>query len=109
MVTWIEGHGIEVLIMYYVFAAITGGMPTPATNAGVAYRWVFSSVNILNASFARLIATQFSDSKVGSALNSPVSTPQNQVATVQVQTVEPLGAGAVKVTTTETKEVGGKP
>lgn len=108
MVTWVETHGIEVLVAYYLFAAISGGMPTPASNAGIAYRWVFSSINILNASFARLIATQFSESKVGSALNNPVSTPGNQVATVQVQTVEPMGANAVKVTTTETKEVGGK-
>lgn len=108
MVTWVETHGIEVLVIYYLFAAISGGMPTPASDAGIAYRWIFSSINILNASFARLIATQFSASKVGSALNNPIATEGNQVATVQVQKVEPLSDGAVKVTTTETKEVGGK-
>lgn len=108
MVTWIETHGIETLIIYYVFAAITGGMPTPSDVSSVGYRWLFSSFSILNASLARLVATQFSASKVGAALNNPVSTPQNQVAVVQVQTVEPAGPNAVKVTTTETKEIGGK-
>jgi hypothetical protein len=108
MITWIEAHGIETLLMYYAFSAITGGMPTPSDASGVGYRWLFSSFSILNASLARLVATQFSGSKMGSALNSPVSTPQNQVSTVQVQTIEPAGDNAVKVTTTETKEIGGK-
>lgn len=68
MVTWVEGHGIEVLLMYYVFAAFSGGMPTPDNNASVWYRWVFSSLSILNASIARLVATQLPSSKVGQAL-----------------------------------------
>lgn len=79
MITWIESHGFEVLVMYYLFAAFTGGMPTPADNAGVAYRWIFSSFSLLNASVARLIATQLPSSKVGQAL-----TGQQPVATVVV-------------------------
>jgi hypothetical protein len=108
LVTWIEAHGIETLLMYYAFAAVTGGMPTPSDASSVGYRWLFGTFSALNASLARLVATQFSSSKLGSALNNPISTPQNQVSTVQVQTVEPAGPNAVKVTTTETKEIGGK-
>lgn len=75
MITWVESHGIECLIMYYVFAAFTGGMPTPADNASVMYRWTFSTLQLLSASLARLAATQFPASKMGQALNSgpPVS------------------------------------
>jgi hypothetical protein len=63
------------LFGYYVFAAFTGGMPTPTDNASVAYRWCFSSLSILNASLARLVATQLPSSKMGQALTSgpPVS------------------------------------
>lgn len=68
MLGWIETHGIEVLIGYYIFAAFTGGMPTPADNAGVAYRWVFSSFNILSANLARLVATQMPGTKLGQSL-----------------------------------------
>jgi len=68
MITWVESHGIEVLVMYYVFAAFSGGMPTPDNNASVAYRWIFSSLSILNASIARLVATQLPASKMGQAL-----------------------------------------
>lgn len=72
MVNWVETHGIEALLIYYAFAAVTGGMPTPDNTAGVVYRWAFSSFSILNASLARLVATQFSGSKLGQSLNSPV-------------------------------------
>ena len=71
MVTWVETHGIEVVVIYYIFSAITGGMPTPVQTSGIAYRWIFSSINILNANFDRLIATQFWQSKVGMVLNAP--------------------------------------
>jgi len=77
MFTWIEAHGFEVLIGYYFFSAFSGGMPTPTDNASVAYRWMFSSLNLLNANIARLIATQMSGTKMGQALTSgpPVSPP----------------------------------
>lgn len=83
MVTWVESHGIEVVVIYYIFSAITGGMPTPAQDAGIMYRWVFSSVNILNANFARLIATQFSQTKVGLVLNAPQPAENPTPAEVQ--------------------------
>jgi hypothetical protein len=75
MLAWIESHGFEVLIAYYVFTAFSGGMPTPTDGASVMYRWIFSSLNILNGSLARLIATQSPSSKMGQALTSgpPVS------------------------------------
>lgn len=65
---WLEHHGVEALVLYYVFNAITGGMPTPADSAGVIYRWAFSSFQILNGSIARLVATQFPASKMGQSL-----------------------------------------
>jgi len=75
MLSWINQHGIAMLFGYYIFAAFSGGMPTPTDNASVAYRWIFSSLNILNGSIARLVATQLPSSKMGQALTSgpPVS------------------------------------
>lgn len=70
MIGWVETHGIEVLVMYYIFAAFSGGMPTPADDSGMGYRWLFSSLSILNASLARLAATQFPSSKLGQSLQN---------------------------------------
>jgi len=88
MIAWVESHGIEVLVIYYVFAAFSGGMPTPSDNAGLAYRWMFSSLSLLNASVARLIATQLPSSKMGQALtgNPPVSA----VVVAKPEAVEPI-------------------
>lgn len=72
MLMWVEKHGFEALLIYYLFSAVTGGMPTPMDGAGVIYRWVFSTFSILNGSLARLVATQFSGSKLGQSLNTPV-------------------------------------
>ena len=65
---WIEHHGLETLLIYYAFSAVTGGMPTPSDTAGVLYRWTFSTFSILNGSLARLVATQLPASKIGQAL-----------------------------------------
>lgn len=65
---WIEHHGVEAVLLYALFSAIVGGMPTPADNASVFYRWVFGTFNLLSASVARLVATQFPASKIGQSL-----------------------------------------
>lgn len=91
MFNWIESHGIEVLIGYYIFAAFTGGMPTPTDNASVAYRWVFSSFSLLNASVARFIATQMPSTKMGQALSS--GPPVAPVVVAKPEAVEPASKG----------------
>lgn len=88
VLTWIEAHGIECLIAYYVFSAVSGGMPTPGDASGVAYRWIFSSLGILNGNLARLIATQFPASKIGQSL-----TGNQPVQPVVVADVNPKGEG----------------
>ena len=70
MLMWIEHHGFEFFLMYYAFTAFTGGMPTPADDSGQGYRWLFSSLQILNGSLARLVATQFPASKMGQSLTT---------------------------------------
>lgn len=70
MIDWVNSHGIAMLIGYYIFAAVSGGMPTPGPNAGVAYRWVFSSLSLLNASVARFVATQLPNTSVGQKLTT---------------------------------------
>ena len=68
MIGWIETHGVEALLIYYVFAAVIGGMPTPASDAGVAYQWVFRSFSLLGANVARLVATQMPGTGIAKAL-----------------------------------------
>jgi hypothetical protein len=65
---WIQTHGFQALLIYWVFAAVSGGMPTPADSSGIAYRWTFSTLSILNASVARFVATQLPASKLGQSL-----------------------------------------
>jgi hypothetical protein len=91
MISWVESHGIEVLVMYYVFAAFSGGMPTPSDSASIGYRWVFSSLSILNASIARLVATQLPSSKMGQALTS--GPPISPVVLAKPEAVEPSNGG----------------
>lgn len=80
---WIEHHGVESLLLYALFSAIVGGMPTPADDAGVFYRWVFGTFNLLSASVARLVATQFPASKMGQALQG--TQPVQPVVVAEVQ------------------------
>jgi len=80
---WVEAHGIECLIGYYFFSAFSGGMPTPKDDAPVYYRWLFSSLSILNGSIARLVATQAPASKMGQALTS--GPPVQPVVVAQIE------------------------
>lgn len=80
---WVEAHGIECLVGYYIFSAFSGGMPTPKDDSSVGYRWAFSSLSILNGSIARLIATQAPASKIGQALQS--GPPIQPVVVAQIE------------------------
>jgi len=75
MVAWVNAHGIAVLVGYYIFCAISGGMPSPKPTAGVAYQWMFNSLGILNASLARLVATQLPNSTIGKTLTGGNNAP----------------------------------
>lgn len=67
---WVESHGIECLLSYFVFSCFVGGMPTPKDDSSVGYRWAFTSFTLLSAGLARFVATQFPESKMGQALTS---------------------------------------
>ncbi len=41
MLNWINSHGIEVLIIYWVFSAAISNMPTPKTEGDGFYHWVY--------------------------------------------------------------------
>lgn len=84
---WINHHGIEALAIYWFFSAFTGGMPTPPDDAGIAYRWAFSSFSLLNGSVARFIATQMPSSKVGQALTG--TPPVSPVVVAKPEAIEP--------------------
>lgn len=91
MLTWVEAHGFECLVGFYVFSAVTGGMPTPSDASGLFYRWMFSTMSILNGSLARLVATQLPASKLGQSLQG--AQPVQPVVVANVNPSNPPEVG----------------
>lgn len=88
MLGWIESHGFESLVIYFLASCFIGGMPTPSDNASVMYRWVFSSFTLFSAGLARFAATQFPESKIGQAFQN--HGPIKPVVVVTPEVVEAL-------------------
>lgn len=84
---WVEAHGIEVNVAYFLFSCIVGGMPTPKDTASVGYRWIFTTLSLAGAGFARVFATQLPESKLGQALQS--GPPIAPVVVAKPDAVEP--------------------
>ncbi len=53
MLHWIETHGFEMLVGYYVFASIVGALPTPA-NGNQFYGFFFNLMHGLAANALRI-------------------------------------------------------
>lgn len=49
MTQWIESHGIECIIVYFVFAAIVGSMPPLPPEASYALRWLYGFAQLASA------------------------------------------------------------
>ncbi len=50
------------LAAYYLFGALVGGMPAPTKDSGTAYRWAFSTLNILASNISRAKSTTVENS-----------------------------------------------
>ena len=63
MTSFLAAHQtIITLAAYYVFGALVGGMPAPSATSSNAYRWAFSSLNILASNISRAKSTTLENS-----------------------------------------------
>ena len=53
MLHWIETHGFEMLVGYYLFATVVGALPTPA-NGNQFYKFFFNFMHGLAANALRI-------------------------------------------------------
>ena len=53
MLHWIETHGFEMMVGYYLFATMVGALPTPADTGGF-YKFFFSFMHGLAANSLRI-------------------------------------------------------
>lgn len=53
MLHWIETHGFEVVVSYYLFATIVGALPTPV-NGHQGYKFFFNFMHGLAANTLRI-------------------------------------------------------
>ena len=47
MVHFVNSHGIEVIIFFYVFSCIVGGMPILPSNASYGAKWAYTVAHLL--------------------------------------------------------------
>lgn len=55
---FINSHGFESLIAYYVFSAFVSGMPEPTSASGTAYRWAYQSLHVLTGDLSAMIGSR---------------------------------------------------
>ncbi|MGH7184512.1 MAG: hypothetical protein ACREJN_21410 [Nitrospiraceae bacterium] len=57
MTTWIETHGIETLIIYYVVSSLISTMPPVADNSSYWIRWFYGFMHALAADWKQVAAS----------------------------------------------------
>lgn len=55
---FLQTHGVDALLAYFVFSAIVSGMPEPDATAGIAYRWAYSSLHVLAGDLSQMIGSR---------------------------------------------------
>lgn len=55
---FLQTHGLDALLAYFIFSAIVSGMPEPDATAGVGYRWAYHSLHILAGDLSQMIGSR---------------------------------------------------
>lgn len=55
---WIQTHGADAVLIYYVFSAIVSGMPEPTGSSGPGWRWLYTSLHILAGDLSQMIGSR---------------------------------------------------
>jgi hypothetical protein len=53
-IAWINAHGIEVMIVWYVFSAFVSSMPSPSESSNNLYKFAFTFMHTLAGSIGRI-------------------------------------------------------
>jgi hypothetical protein len=53
MTNWVESHGIEVILIYFAFAALVGSMPPLPPDASYWQRWAYGFLQLSSANLTR--------------------------------------------------------
>lgn len=56
IVSFVNTHGIEVLLAYFVFSALVSGMPAPKPTASTGYVWLYNSLHALSGDLREVAA-----------------------------------------------------
>lgn len=55
---WIQTHGADAVLLYFVFSAVVSGMPEPDATAGLGYRWAYHSLHVLTGDLSQWIGSR---------------------------------------------------
>lgn len=55
MNNWIANHAPGIIAGFYLFSALVSGMPDPAPQSGMAYRWAYNTLHILAGDLSRYL------------------------------------------------------
>lgn len=55
---WIQNHGADALVAYYVFSAIVSSMPDPRPDASIAYSWAYHALHALSGDLSQYIGSR---------------------------------------------------
>ncbi len=58
MMNFIQTHGADALLAYFVFSAFVSGMPDPTAGSGVGYRWAYASLHVLAGDLSQFIGSR---------------------------------------------------
>jgi hypothetical protein len=56
MIHWINSHGVEALVTYYLVISLLGTMPPVPDNATYLQRWAYAAAHALCANFKNVAA-----------------------------------------------------
>ena len=58
MIAFIQSHGADALILFYVFSAFVSSMPDPPPTASVAYVWLYGALHALSGDLSQYIGSR---------------------------------------------------
>lgn len=73
MIHFVNTHGIEVVIIYYVISAIFSTMPALPDSAGYFQKWAYMAIHVLSGNLSKIAQAYKVDTS-----NAPAITPENK-------------------------------
>lgn len=58
MTGFIQTHGFDAMLAYFVFSAGISGMPEPSSSSSVGYSWLYHSLHILSGDLSSLFGSR---------------------------------------------------